>query len=180
MVSEFPQMYQLRAISFCPLLDITHFYKKKKKKLIVKKTKKKRCNFLIKKNSNELVTKCPCVEITGLWGRKQNITTEFGIKTSEQGGSEREPKYKESTSVAPPPPNSLSTKTKTNPPTKKRKIPCVDVITVHKCKRHTVFATLAPKSILYNFNNHINENKESGKTFETLRTQCQSSSNRGI
>jgi len=30
MVSEFPQMYQLRAISFCPLLDITHFYKKKK------------------------------------------------------------------------------------------------------------------------------------------------------
>jgi len=30
MVSESPQMYQLRAISFCPLLDITHFYKKKK------------------------------------------------------------------------------------------------------------------------------------------------------
>jgi len=29
MVSEFPQMYQLRAISFCPFLDITHFYNKK-------------------------------------------------------------------------------------------------------------------------------------------------------
>jgi len=164
---------------------------------------------LIKKNSNELVTECPCVEITGLWGRKQNITTEFGIKTSEQGGSEREPKYKESNSVAnppppPPPPKKKKTKQQTKkkkkkthvhpppPPTlskqkqrqtpqpKKKKIPCVDVITVHKCKRHTVFATLAPKSILYNFNNHINENKESGKTFETLRTQCQSSSNRGI
>jgi len=134
---------------------------------------------LIKKNSNELVTECPCVEITGLWGRKQNITTEFGIKTSEQGGSERTKIQRKYLSCTPPP-NSLSTKTKTNPPTKKRKIPCVDVITVHKCKRHTVFATLAPKSILYNFNNHINENKESGKTFETLHTQCQSSSNRGI
>jgi len=65
MVSEFPQMYQLRAISFCPFLDITHFYNKKETNC-KKNEKKKRCNFLIKKNSNELVTKCPCVEITGL------------------------------------------------------------------------------------------------------------------
>ena len=72
------------------------------------------------------------------------------------------------------------------PPAKKT---LADVMTVHKRKRHTVFAALAPKTILYNLtiwlnfvNNNgsfynsrkrqITEDKESGKTYETLCTQC--------
>lgn len=125
-------------------------------------------SFLYKESSNELVNKVSVRRDCWPLRKEENAIAEFGIKTSEQG-AERTKVQNKGTKLYP---FQLSLN--------KNKYPFPNVITVHKCTRHTVFATLAPKTILYNFNNSIIENKESGKTFKTLPTQCQSSLNRVI
>lgn len=137
--------------------------------------------------------KCPYIE----------IELEIGALVFEEGGKsenpEKNPWNKERTKIqnkllyvqVVPLPNPLSTKTERKKKHKKGRCLLYDQMCWCNStwrKRHTVFATLTPKTILYNFNSliaeqtmatsihnsrkrQIIENKESGKMFETLHTQ---------
>lgn len=122
----------------------------------------------------------------GFWGGRQ--IRESWEKPLEQGKNQNTKQITVRTSCTPPQPPLNKNRKKKN---KKGRCLLYDQMCWCNstwCKRHTVFATLTPKTILYNFNSliaeqtmatsihnsrkrQIIENKESGKMFETLHTQ---------